>query len=92
MGAPPPMPPATLWVLPKPRRLTAPKRYFNPLLHFVKPEVDLISSEKPPVFGIEGAPRGSPQIPQRIGARISQEGSGEARGVPLMPRTEGFRS
>ena len=60
MGGYAPHTPATLWVRPKPRLLTAPKSYFNPLLHFVKPEVHLISSEN--------------------------------RGVPLMPKTEGFRS
>ena len=59
MGGSAPMPPATLWVLPKPRRLTAPKRYFNPLLHFVKPEVDLISSENLR-FSTSQAPLGGP--------------------------------
>ena len=44
------------------------------------------------VFGIRGTPRGSPRTLQRIGARISLGGSGGPRGVPLMRKTEGFRS
>ena len=40
------------------------------------------------VFGI----RGTPRTLQRIGARISLGGSGGPRGVPLMRKTEGFRS
>ena len=45
MGGSAPMPPAMLWVRPKPRLLKAPKSSFNPLRHFVKPEIRLISSE-----------------------------------------------
>ena len=46
----------------------------NPLLHFITPEVRLISSE---TFGFrhQGDPWGAPRIPQRIGVRILLGGS-----------------
>ena len=81
MGGSAPMPPAMLWVRPKPRLLKAPKSSFKPFRHFVKPEIHLISSENRR-FSASGGPLGV-QTPHRIGAGISLGGSGgPPRGPP----------
>ena len=58
------------------------KRSFNPLLHFVKPEVDLISSENLRFSASEGPLGGPPKSPSELVLEFRRRVRGNPEGSP----------